>query len=614
MNKMPLRGWAIITVLVSASVLSAFQGQTAEKDETIDIRGGRLIEGKFGRGFLAEKEGDRALLPAEANLRREEGTIELWVKHTASQRRRPEWAPLFTAQVEPYTTEFQRIRGLIVQFIERSRRVVFVLGEIGDRRNVLTSPELDWKAGEDHHIAVSWGSRGMHLYIDGHEVASNGYTGSLPYLPERLCIGCYAWDVISQPAHAVIDDVRISSVQRSTAAISDVYRSHSPAEADAHTLCVARFEDRSVSKPHSAEKKVIAGKPAAAGAKPVALESIVQLEADKWKKHARRPIYHNNPHGDGTKSVIGDPAVLFKEGKFYLFYPSAVHAYVAEANPLVVERVTLLLELATSDDGVTWKKFDRGTPDNLRDDFILLPDSRNSWDSYGLETPTVLFDESDRKFKMWYAGGNLEKGFHIGYAESSDGINWKKHDNPKTKRSPYEKSDPVMSPRKDNWDSFSVNDPVVIKEGNKFKMWYVGISTGFFSSSVAIGYAESDDGIDWKRRDKPVLQADDAWEGTMANGPTVIKAKDYYEMWYYGSKEGIRYAASRDGINWTKSKESVLLPGQPGDWDELEASAPTVTFVNGKYYMYYTGSKCPYEEEKRKTKCTPHVQIGLATK
>lgn len=612
----PRRVWVVAAALVCAFLMGL--GLEESWSQSLEVRGGRFVDGKFGRGFLAEKEGDRLLLPSKGNLNREEGTIEMWVRHVTSQRRRPEFAPLFTAQIEPYTTDVPKIRGLIVQFVERSNQIIFVLGEIGNSKNVLATPELDWRADKNHHVAVSWGGRGMRIYIDGREVARNHYRGSLPNLPDKLCIGCYAWDVINQPAQAVIDDVRISKVQRSAVEITETYRSNKPVQADSHTLFVANFEDQSISSPivksETGEKKAIAEKPVTAEHTTVSLQAVVEQEARKWKKHDRRPVYQNNPFGDGTKSFIGDPAVLYKDGKFYLFYPSAIHAYVAEANPLVVDGVTLLLELATSDDGVKWKKFDRGTPNNLKDDFILLPDSKRSWDSYGLETPTVLFDESDKKFKMWYAGGNLERGFHIGYAESSDAIQWKKYDNPNTKRSSYDKSDPVMSPRKDNWDSFSVNDPVVIKEGNKFKMWYCGISTGFFKSTVAIGYAESDDGINWKRLDKPVLEPDEAWEGTMANGPTVIKVKDYYEMWYYGSKEGIRYAVSRDGINWTKAKESVLLPGKSGDWDELEASSPTVTFVNGKYYMYYTGSKCPIEEEKRKSECTPHIQIGLAIK
>jgi predicted GH43/DUF377 family glycosyl hydrolase len=191
-------------------------------------------------------------------------------------------------------------------------------------------------------------------------------------------------------------------------------------------------------------------------------------------------------------------------------------------------------------------------------------------------------------------------------------VSWQKYDDPTTTDAEFARSDPVFGPSKDGFDNVRVADPAVLKDGRRFKMWYSAIGNQGGTPSVKIGYAESSDGIHWKRRDRPVLVADAA-EGFVA-GPEVQKRGNRYESWYYaGSKPGVFSAISRDGIHWKKGGIAVA-PGQPGAWDDREASSPTVTTERDKDWMYYTGTTCPLEESRRADRegCPVHIQIGLA--
>ena len=114
-----------------------------------------------------------------------------------------------------------------------------------------------------------------------------------------------------------------------------------------------------------------------------------------------------------------------------------------------------------------------------------------------------------------------------------------------------------------------------------------------------IKYAESDDGIEWRRDNVtciPPLRPDEA--NTRA---TVIKSKDRYRMWfcfrgshgYRDGKDGYRigYAESDDGIAWRRHDERAGIDlGAPDSWDSLMQAYPAVLEVDGRLIMFYNGN------------------------
>ncbi|HOG11231.1 MAG TPA: hypothetical protein PLD26_11915, partial [Smithella sp.] len=94
--------------------------------------------------------------------------------------------------------------------------------------------------------------------------------------------------------------------------------------------------------------------------------------------------------------------------------------------------------------------------------------------------------------------------------------------------------------------------PCVLKEGDAFKMWFAsGEPWQFIDGKPAvachIGYAESENGLDWKREKVPAVGHQGA--DHVVSTPCVLKDGDVYKMWYSyrGLKYRIGYAESADG-------------------------------------------------------------------
>jgi len=207
----------------------------------------------------------------------------------------------------------------------------------------------------------------------------------------------------------------------------------------------------------------------------------------------------------------------------------------------------------------------------------LVGNTGGAWTSVG--TPCVIKDDTapaSQRYKMWYTGvettlteaqvqtiltnlgipaqrSNAATSLlnstytYIGYATSSDGINWTNQGG-------------VFALTGGTWTVLnSVGAPCVIKDGSTYKMWYTRIKTDVtqalldsvladianFSidelldlldgTATVIGYAESDNGVTgWTIQDPEVLPVSTPiWESV--GDPCVIKSEGTYEMWYTNS-------------------------------------------------------------------------------
>jgi predicted GH43/DUF377 family glycosyl hydrolase len=142
-------------------------------------------------------------------------------------------------------------------------------------------------------------------------------------------------------------------------------------------------------------------------------------------------------------------------------------------------------------------------------------------------------------------------------------------------------------------------------------MWYYGMASWIWPR---IGYATSPDGINWtKYAGNPVLgPGTSSWEAGGVLTGSVIPYEGGYKMWYYGGTlSGLNgplkmgYATSIDGISWQKDTvhNPILVPGTPGSWDSHWVCDPRVLYINGIYYMWYTGTNG----------VMINFQVGLAT-
>jgi len=148
----------------------------------------------------------------------------------------------------------------------------------------------------------------------------------------------------------------------------------------------------------------------------------------------------------------------------------------------------------------------------------------------GARYPCVVYDSDDGKYKMWYTVHDASTGYTmtIWYAESEDGLNWSNH------QKVFEGTG-VSG----DFDEVSVLCGTVIKDGNIYRMWYIGrpVAGCGGSENYGIGYAESSDGINWERSpNNPLLLAAD-FGCTFISSGAVIK-DDKYRMVIQTDKRG----------------------------------------------------------------------------
>lgn len=159
---------------------------------------------------------------------------------------------------------------------------------------------------------------------------------------------------------------------------------------------------------------------------------------------------------------------------------------------------------------------------------------------------------------------------------------------------------PVLESNQTTLDGIP-GDPSVIKDpagGSGYVMYY-GAARGDFSDPlIRIFRATSNDGMQWIRSDRPVLEPTaGAWDSTNAETPCVIVLPDKsLRMYYSGAIDPkderfqIGFAASKDGKAWTKpATNPVIVRGTAGSFDSYSAMDPSVVLKGDTYYMWYMG-------------------------
>lgn len=124
------------------------------------------------------------------------------------------------------------------------------------------------------------------------------------------------------------------------------------------------------------------------------------------------------------------------------------------------------LGLAVSNDGVNWQGYNSGTLP-----VFVGTDQTGDWD-VGYVSRATISKENDDSYHMWYSGGTNTMDQGIGYAFSTDGINWMR-----------DSSNPIFHTSDgESWRSSRTYTPMVI--GNE--MWFTGKDA---SGNYTIGYA-----------------------------------------------------------------------------------------------------------------------------
>jgi hypothetical protein len=154
---------------------------------------------------------------------------------------------------------------------------------------------------------------------------------------------------------------------------------------------------------------------------------------------------------------------------------------------------------------------------------------------------------------------------------------------------------PVMD-RSDE-DPFSISYPSILFENGIYKMWYgSNLKWGKLQHEMShvIKYAESFDGINWKRTNAVAVNLVHKGEYALSK-PFVVKHEDGYHMWYsYRANNEIKtyrigFAVSNDGLNWERKDEQAGIDVSKNGWDKEMICYPSLFNFKGNTYMLYNG-------------------------
>ena len=231
------------------------------------------------------------------------------------------------------------------------------------------------------------------------------------------------------------------------------------------------------------------------------------------------------PHGKGN---IYAPDVHFHAGRYLMWFGGQGR----DGHDRI--------QLAESTDGERWQS--RG---------VVLEDPTANH----VNDPSVV--RHGDTWYMYYTRAASDVLDEIALATSRDGVHWQPRGI-------------VLRPsHAPNWDSLLVGRPSVLVDRGKFRMWYDGrrdLPLGApakdapksAASSRSVGYAESDDGIHWRRPQRePVFTAD-------AGGIHVARTPSGFAM-VYESHAGTQLATSPNGLTWRSQGTLAPISGTTTD-------------------------------------------------
>ncbi|RKS01897.1 hypothetical protein [Flavobacterium sp. 102] len=167
-------------------------------------------------------------------------------------------------------------------------------------------------------------------------------------------------------------------------------------------------------------------------------------------------VNHIEPYFSGTSYVMID------NGVFKMWYLSCVKWEIFEDKPEPIYNI----KYAESPDGIHWKQTGKVA--------IALKE-----DEGGLVSASVI--KTDNIYKMWFGKRkksdyrtNSKNSYRIGYAESTDGMNWERKDNLSG-----------IDVSAEGWDSEMISYPCVFKNESELAMLYNGNGFG----KTGLGYA-----------------------------------------------------------------------------------------------------------------------------
>jgi predicted GH43/DUF377 family glycosyl hydrolase len=297
----------------------------------------------------------------------------------------------------------------------------------------------------------------------------------------------------------------------------------------------------------------------------------LDIQSVAWKWQAV-PVLGRGAPGEWDSADVLNPSVVRTDDTFYNLYSG-------------FDGKTWHTGLAISSDGSSWEKQGR----------VLSPDP-STWEAdYIAANGSVLHE--GKRFLYWYQAGQRGRT-RIGLAISSDARSWRKHPEPVLE---------LGAPG--TWDEAGLGDPYVIRCGDEYYLFYLGQNR---RGLQRLGVARSRDGLHWQKFGaNPILDlgAPGSFDERGLGEPAVFAAGGRFYMLYTGRDAGERrrigWAQSSNGVDWKKVASPSLLEGF-SDWNSQVVCDPAVWRDDQRLLVWFGGGDRASPDENL------HGQIGLA--
>jgi hypothetical protein len=145
-------------------------------------------------------------------------------------------------------------------------------------------------------------------------------------------------------------------------------------------------------------------------------------------------------------------------------------------------------------------------------------------------------------------------------------------------------------------DPYLNASPFVLIDGGRWRMWYVS-ATAWTATATGprhhynVRYAESSDGRGWRRTGRVCLDYASDEEYAFAR-PFVVRDRSTYRTWFAvrGDRYRIGYAESADGLDWRRLDAAGGLTPSESGWDDEMVEYPFIFDWRGTRFMLYNGN------------------------
>lgn len=219
----------------------------------------------------------------------------------------------------------------------------------------------------------------------------------------------------------------------------------------------------------------------------------------------------------------------------------------------------------------------------MAEDPVVAPGPVGAFDDSGTSVGCLVHD--DGRTLLYYMGWNLgvtvpwRNSIGLAIRNGSDG--------------PFVKYSCAPIVDRSDCDPFTLSYPFVLREPSGWRMWYgsnLQWSADKHDMNHVIKYAESDDGVHWRRTGRIAIDIAPP-EEYAACRPSVVRDGDRYHMWYCHRGEAYRlaHADSADGLTWTQRADPGIDVSSTG-WDSEMIAYPCVFAHEGRTYLLYNGN------------------------